>query len=472
MLLIAGGNPYAAIGEQLANPSLREKLSVDGQQRLATILSVLTTKIAERERYDLRTWIESTWLLLGGPACLHEYADMDDAHAFFKLLEEFSQHNPILNLDKLKEKINQLFASTQHDDAKLQIMTIHTAKGLEFDTVILPHLERKMPSDEKSLLSWMERPLANDQMALLLAPIHAIGNDKDITYEYIHRQQRIKSDYETDRLFYVAATRAKKRLHLFFSARQKENQEFRIESGSFLEKIWPFVKLKTQEIIFSHHVVANSPTPQNEIQRHIKRIHVDWVNPIQEISINSVASHQKQSGFQLANHKPQLIGVVSHRVLQHITTMGMDWWKKQSEKNQLNYLRRQLLQQGLIASELEEATVTTRHIIDNAINDTRGKWILQPHRDAKSEFALTAVIAGKPETLVIDRTFIDETGTRWIIDYKTTTLSHHDLDVFLEKEQKKYLQKMHKYYQAIQLIDHHPIRLGLYFPALPAWREY
>src|SRR5205085_1630546 len=101
------------------------------------------------------------------------------------------------------------------------------------------HLERKMPQDDKSLLLWMERPLSNDQIALLLAPIHATGNAKDILYEYINRQQRMKSDYETDRLFYVATTRAKQRLYLFFNVNKSVKDDFRVESGSFLEKIWP-----------------------------------------------------------------------------------------------------------------------------------------------------------------------------------------------------------------------------------------
>jgi ATP-dependent helicase/nuclease subunit A len=480
LLIIAGKNPYNAIWEELERTDVIQQISADGRMRLARILPLLKIKMAERERHDLRSWIESTWLLLGGPACLEASTDMDDANAFFKLLEEFGQTNQVLNLNKLKEKLNELFADTQHDDAALQIMTIHSAKGLEFDTVILPHLERKNSHDNPALLSWMERPLTNDKVALLLAPIHAIGNEKDPIYEYINRQQKIKSDYERDRLFYVAATRAKKRLHLFFNATKKENSkengkendDIKIESGSFLQKLWPFIETQKQQIISYEpdSVVVSSQENEIQLHRYTKRITATWQNPIVNVQVTKMASH-KESGFQLADAKPRLIGVVIHRVLQQLSQLGTSWWQEKNKNLQTDYLKHQLMQHGLLPDDSESAVQMAYNAIQNTLADTRGKWILHSHQEAKSEFAITAVMKGEVDNLIIDRTFIDETGTRWIIDYKSSAFTHHDLDHFLAREQEKYLKQMHKYSQAMKLIDNRLIRLGLYFPALPAWKE-
>ena len=470
LLIIAGKNPYSTIWEELERTEVLQQISPDGQQRLARILPLLKIKIAERERYNLRFWIESTWLLLGGPACLDAHEDMEDANAFFKLLEDFNQTNQILNLNKLNEKINALFADTQHGDDKLQIMTIHSAKGLEFDTVILPHLERKSINDDKSLLSWMERPLTNDKVALLLAPIHAIGNEKDALYEYIHRQQKIKSAYETDRLFYVAATRAKKRLHLFFNAQRKENGDIKIESGSFLQKLWPLIEKQKQQFI-TYDPLTAVDLQKNAVHRYTMRVQSAWQNPIANTQITKIASHT-ESGFQLTQTTPKLMGVVIHRVLQHLSQLGIAWWLDKGRQEQMQYLKHQLRQLGLLPEDMESAAQRTYDAIQNTLTDTRGKWILQSHSEAKSEFAITAVIQGKIENLIIDRTFIDEVGIRWIIDYKSSTFTHHDLDHFLAKEQEKYLKQMQKYHQAMQLIDDRAMRLGLYFPALPAWKEW
>lgn len=472
LLVISGSQPHATIWEQLENKTITQQLSDDGKQRLNRIFPILKSKIAERDRTDFRNWIESTWLLLGGPACLHDHADIDDANAFFALLDNLSQQNQFVQLDLLKEKIEKLYAPGQHDDTSVQIMTIHTAKGLEFDTVILPHLERKMPSDDKSLLLWMELPLENDQNALLLAPIHATGTDADATYVYIQRQRKIKSDYETDRLFYVAATRAKKRSYMLFNTSQNDKGEYKTESGSFLEKLWPCID-NQKHLIIQNHVTSHDEIPEaKETHRYISRLATEWVNPVSDTLTTKIASHLNQNGFQLVDQKPRLAGVAIHRVLQLISQHGMSWWTDNNAGEQMSYLKRQLSQLGVLPAELPAVTKMTHVALQKALSDPRGQWILQSHTDAKSEFAITAAVDGAVEKFVLDRTFVDEAGVRWIIDYKTAALLHSDLEHFLEKEQGKYLEKMQKYCEAMKLIDSRPIRLGLYFPALPAWREW
>ena len=53
--------------------------------------------------------------------------------------------------------------------------------------------------------------------------------------------------------------------------------------------------------------------------------------------------------------------------------------------------------------------------------DPRAAWILDSsHAEAHSEYALTAKEKEHYQQVIIDRTFIDEKGIRWIIDYKTT----------------------------------------------------
>lgn len=471
-LLIIGSDPNANIFKQIQNSEICMKLSDDGRKRLSKITLLLKQKFESRDRNDLRSWIESTWLLLGGPIHLHDYTDISDIQSYFQLLDEFCTQDSTLNLDKLKERIQQLYASTHHDNANLHIMTIHTAKGLEFDTVILPHLDKKNPSDDKALLSWMERPLANDQNALLLAPIHAIGNEKDMTYEYINREQRIKSDYETDRLFYVATTRAKKHLHLLFNSTRKDNFDLKVESGSFLGKIWPQLEKRQAEILMTHKTHVDETLSENRPKRFLHRVHSDWQNPICELNIPEIISHKKQSGFKLNDNTSQIIGTVTHNILQQLSRLSTQWWTDASNEIKSSHIQLKLKQCGLDNKRLILATKLILQFIDNTLNDERGKWILHKHHSSQSEYAVSTLLDNKLTNLIVDRTFIDEQGTRWIIDYKTSTFSHDDLNDFLANEQEKYLEKMQKYALALKEIGPQPIRLGLYFPAIPAWREW
>ena len=109
--------------------------------------------------------------------------------------------------------------------------------------------------------------------------------------------------------------------------------------------------------------------------------------------------------------------------------------------------------------------------LQKTLLDPRAQWILASHQEAQSEYALTAIINGKPESIIIDRTFIDEKKTRWIIDYKTT-FTEGELEKFLDKEYHRHLKQLQHYADVIQLTDKRPIRLGLYFPLLSVWKEW
>ena len=64
-------------------------------------------------------------------------------------------------------------------------MTIHKAKGLEFDTVIVPGLGKVTKSQDSRLLMWMERPNIEAGNDLLLAPIREYGAEHDSIYNYL-----------------------------------------------------------------------------------------------------------------------------------------------------------------------------------------------------------------------------------------------------------------------------------------------
>ena len=72
----------------------------------------------------------------------------------------------------------------------------------------------------------------------------------------------------------------------------------------------------------------------------------------------------------------------------------------------------------------------------------------------------------------IYRTFVDQDGTRWIIDYKTSRHEEEDVDAFLDQQQERYREQLEKYGALMELHDDRPVKLGLYFPLLKGWREW
>ncbi len=467
LLKLCGHDRHHVIWEQMNREEVRATLSADGQTRLAAILPVLQSAINHRERSGFRQWIEQTWLSLGGPATLSDYAEMADANSYFDLIEELSSRSDCIHLELLNERMKKLHASTHHDDAPIQIMTIHSAKGLEFDTVILPQLQKFNNKEDKSLLNWMEHPLRNEKISLLLAPIHAADSEADPLYRYIANLQKIKSHFEIDRLLYVAATRAKKRLHLIFNAKDKEKAA---NSGSFLNKLWPLIKNHTTLIEDSDD--ANIEDNAISTERTLTRFTAEWKNPVRIHTPDGNTSQQTHSGFQLRDQSARLIGTIAHSIFQQLSISGMPWWQNQPHATRQSYIKRQLVGAGLQPVLHEHALTTIEKIIERSLADERGRWILSAQTDARSEFHLSAALAKGIENLIIDRTFIDKDGTRWIIDYKTGDNEDTDLNKFLSKQKETYTPQMSKYYEAMQKWDSRPIKMGLYFPAIPAWCEW
>lgn len=199
---------------------LSASLSHDAIQKLEKILPVLQNAILSRGRNSIRDWVQETWLQLGGIQTASHYDQnfLTDVEAFFEILEDVEllaknsrQDTDLISV--LEEKLKSHFTSpkTTADNA-VQIMTIHKAKGLEFDTVIVPGVGRKVMADSKKLFMWENRAGLLKESYLILAPIQSLGAIDDPIYSYLRRQELMRAQHELQRLWYVAATRARKQL--------------------------------------------------------------------------------------------------------------------------------------------------------------------------------------------------------------------------------------------------------------------
>jgi len=243
LTLLTRADPKAVIWQQLQDEALVSQLSAEGRQRLARLRAVFDDAMAARFRHGLRRWVEAVWLQLGGPACVDNATDLEDAEVFLALLQGLDSAGGLDDLQLLDERLAKLFALPDIEaDDRLQLMTIHKSKGLEFDTVILPGLGRKAPPDESALLMWLERWSSGAHGELLLAPLRATGERHDAIYSYLKSVDKRKGEYETGRVLYVAATRARRRLHLLGHTTIKDEDLRTPQSSSLLKLLWPMVE--------------------------------------------------------------------------------------------------------------------------------------------------------------------------------------------------------------------------------------
>jgi hypothetical protein len=110
--------------------------------------------------------------------------------------------------------------------------------------------------------------------------------------------------------------------------------------------------------------------------------------------------------------------------------------------------------------------------LEATLADGRGRWLFDPaHREVHAELALSGVRSGSIVNAVIDRTFVDGDGVRWVVDFKTSPHEGGDRERFLDEEVKRYESQLRRYAALAQGLGPQPVKAGLYYPLLGAWRE-
>ena len=204
----------------------------------------------------------------------------------------------------------------------MHLLTIFKAKGLEYDTVILPALDGTTRQDDKAVLAWHELPDSSGNMRYLMAPVEAVGDSGDAIHGLIRQFASEQARLEYDRLLYVAATRARKRLHLFFELRRnKAGDVLTPRKGSLLSRLWP--------VIGSNYGAFTAPPGTEEsreewVQPKITRLPIDHkrvVAPARLPDARTLMSLPAEANltFDWAGSDAMRIGSVIHRCLQFLS---------------------------------------------------------------------------------------------------------------------------------------------------------
>lgn len=211
LLVIANFDDTLPLWYALQNYMLLQSLSREAMNKLAVIVPIVSHALLNTQRLPLRAWVTETWRALGGENALGYADSVQAAQTFLAILEE---NRNFYEVGALERRVQSLYAkSPTIDPNAVQIMTIHKAKGLEFDVVIAMGIGRQSMTDPEKLLLWEERVSPFRDSYFVLAPIKSAGSKQDAIYHFLKRQEAHRARYEAMRLEYVAATRARQKLY-------------------------------------------------------------------------------------------------------------------------------------------------------------------------------------------------------------------------------------------------------------------
>lgn len=449
-------------------------LSKDAKCRLQRVVPILEHWLYCRQKHQLAPWVKGAWLALGGPACYSSSPILSHAKVFFECLDKISEGGDLISMAVFEKALNTLLSAgspssidtrdASRDATVVQLMTIHKAKGLEFDIVIIPSLEKKTRPKQAELLIWYEHKHEKG-VDLIMAPRKAQHQIVDNLYQHVNNELARKTELENARLLYVALTRAKKQIHLFGHLSEAAPLK-----GSFLSYLWPKILNHQVDIITekSENLIIKS------MEATLKRLPKAWRLPahleemleemikLDKTKININLNHSKD-GYNL----DKLIGIFVHRILQLIAELGLTYWDNLQLSTCIVAWETALIRLGVKPDDKHRAINTVIRAVEQILRDPMGRRILdKDHIQAHNEWALHYQTPQGAKQIIIDRTFIDKKGVRWIVDYKLADELTDD-----HREQVLHYAKI---VSNLEKRDMKLIRCGLYFPLKPSpqcWQE-
>ncbi|HUI63116.1 MAG TPA: 3'-5' exonuclease, partial [Steroidobacteraceae bacterium] len=451
--------------------------SPEERARLLRIRAVLAAARDSRTSVPMAEWLERTWLQLGG-ADAYPRRDLRHARALFTTLGERVGSGEWQGSHELGIVLAELYAQPLAVGSHpVQIMTIHRAKGLEFDHVFLPCLDRDLSRNREPLLRWLDLPRAQGESDLVMSPVPAIGDDiaGDVG-NYLKRLMARRSANEQIRLLYVAATRARQSLHLSATPRFNDDGVPTPRGRTLLTSLWSaFSATPDSWIPATSDAAVAAPV---ELPRRVPlfRLARDWSPAILESApererLPLARQSLEPPEFSWVGETARHVGTVVHAALE-----GFGQLEQLPSMAQINarreYYTRELRRHGVPDRDLTRATQTVMEALRRTAGSDRGRWMFaRGHRAASSELALTGLAGGRLTNVIVDRSFVDAAGTRWVIDFKTSRHEGGGLEAFLTEELERYRPQLQTYVDLARALGPEPVRAALYFPLLEAFRE-
>jgi ATP-dependent exoDNAse (exonuclease V) beta subunit len=465
----------STVWELLQKSERLEALSEQGRVAIESARDCLSELVVPRRAVGLRELVEAIWIRLGGPAILNDEYAVANVYRYFEVVEKYERLGSLDDVAELEAVLDQERVSSDVN-SRLQVMTMHRAKGLEFAHVVLYGLGRVPGSGDQRVLSWFDIPDEHGGQRKVISPV---GPRAELTRDPVHRfidlSDATKDRYEQARLLYVACTRARKTLHLVGHVTSGPGGEaYRPPAKrSLLHLLWAALEPQYAQAFSAERPTDSGAAREPWLMPVRRRFENDWRLPAVMgvpgvTSTPAAPAEDEQVEFYWVGAEARLAGTIVHRWL-HAFAEG----RARAEVSALPQYRpvtlRWLKEMGV--GSAMSATIGDRVevALQRVLVHEKGRWLVSG--EGRSEFALSGVFEGLIESVVLDRVRMDAAGTHWIVDYKTSSHEGGNLEAFLQAERLRYTPQLKKYKAIYSAYAGGTVRCALYFPLLQKFLE-
>ena len=421
LVLLFEKDHKSLVWELINNIDNTSRLDKNSARRLRSFVEVIRENIQYRGRISHRYFVEGIWRQLNGEESMVDSNDIQNIDLFLELLEEASE---ILSIDFIKlERLieNKFISKTSIQKNSIKFLTIQKSKGLEFDHVIIPNLNKRTRNEESDLVLYDKSTLS----------IKNPGSDKNL-HSYHAYKERKRLDNEKIRLLYVAMTRAKNKCYLIGTVK-KEGDLVIPNSGTFMNILWPFFSDKFTEIA--------TPEDENSFEKFIpklRRLNDNFYSGDKRYK-RSIDTEELSFCYpNMSTDIQRFTGNIVHKYLEIIVKKQLDIDKILC--NKLDYTESLYLGKNFKKKDIKIGLNLVKKSLEMLKKTSDGRWILNRYLADNSEVSYLLESNNTTTQHIPDRSFI-ENDIQWIIDYKTPFSPIKNLAV----EAKKHLPQLRLY---------------------------
>ena len=472
---MAKNDSNSTVWELLKDQARLAALSREGREAVLAALPTLELLVLPRRSQGLRSLIEQCWLLLGGPAILDDDKAVCNVYRYLDVLEEQERCGSLDDVATL-ESVLDLERVSSDTHARLQVMTMHRAKGLEFEHVLLFGLGRIPARREQRVLSWYDVATEHGQERKILSPVGPRAElERDPVHRFIELAESQKDLHEQARLLYVACTRARKSLQIMghTGVGSDGTSLSPPTKRSLLRLLWPAVAPQYEAAFEGDVVVANDDHREIWMEPVLRRFATPW-EPAEVAAlpgpdaIDDAGPDGEEVEFYWVGTEARIAGTIVHRWL-HQLAEGRAGTIHDDPSAHRVVTRRWLTETGITGEMADRISARVGDALRGVLSDERGRWLLAGCGHA--ELALSGVYHGQLESVVLDRVRVDDDGIHWIVDYKTSSHEGGNLEGFLRAEADRYKPQLDKYAALYDAYADTNARRALYFPLLQTFLE-
>lgn len=472
---------HNVILQSLRDEAVQAELSVEGQARVKSLLTVLEGVQRSSRGSELGWAVKSAWIALGGPATV-DRGQMDDVETIFKLLTAHTETGDLVDPQSFFRAVDKAYASPKA--GAVTVMTVHGSKGLEFDLVLIPGLNKGGANDVAPLFYFR-------QMDGVFSVVPNLGDLDQKTpesrlFNFVGKMVRKDSADEICRAAYVATTRAKENCHLFVTVDRfpavdgevQKEKEIKPTSGSIAECLWSAIGDQVKAVAPGFPIAAPTDSGVPSKARLAPGFTVELPKSVfVPASSNDQIPTEQELNDELreeegSDYLAKTIGVVYHWFIEQIGKQGVEQWDEARVRTKAQAVASVLRREGYPAAEVPAAVTRILGLLANTVNSMHGQWILKKRPGCGHEVQVSAYRNGRWVHRYLDRPF-EEDGCYWISDYKTAVCPEGMAeDVFIAREVERYRPKMEEYERAVKDAGiTMPVKKVLYFPSFDRLAE-